>query len=398
MNNRLIIYFSSPDAIEWMYQDLLGEKHYGTELAQSRVYIQTNTEVILLVPICDVAIHTIVFPQKVKRRYLKPAVSYQLEDRLAEPMTDCHMVIIEQKEAIIKAAVVEHQLMQRWLDKLVRSDIQPTAIIPLASAITTTPQSCRILCVDDQISIQFPNKVVNGDSVNCALLLQSCQADLSLCENLIIDNFTDCDLLKTLPPLPCSVENNTHDRSLLLPYLYAILKPSANLLQQGYQQNSPRKAYSNKLLSGAGTVFFATLVLVLVNSIIINHKLNSDLQGTEDEITKIYHKHFPRATHVVAPRERFLAELQSLKRGQVDEGLLSILTDVDSAALQFPAVTVNAIFYNHETLSLELITDGFDTLTAYREWLAMKKYQVMTHNAQSQHNQVSAQIIISRPS
>lgn len=110
-----------------------------------------NRSVIVLVPATTVLTTTVDIPIRGGSRLLA-ALPFALEEKLAEDIDKLHFAMGERRETgLLPAAVVSHEQMREWLDRLDDASITAAQIIPEIFGLSRIPGTLSLLVAEQQI-------------------------------------------------------------------------------------------------------------------------------------------------------------------------------------------------------------------------------------------------------
>ncbi len=150
------------DSVGWMAVDSngtrIGDPGYGA-LDQAAEQVG-DRNVIALVPAVEVLTLAADVPAKGAR--LLAALPFALEDQLAEDIDSLHFAPGSRNEdGTLAVAVVAHERMNDWLDRLREAGIEPNRLIPENHGLAMTPNTLSILIAEhgvmfnDGVNMQF---------------------------------------------------------------------------------------------------------------------------------------------------------------------------------------------------------------------------------------------------
>jgi general secretion pathway protein L len=110
-----------------------------------------DRDVIVLVPAANVLTTTVDIPVRGGSRLLA-ALPFALEENLADDIDDLHFAAgLRRDSGLVPVAVVAHQLMQEWLERLEEAGIRPAQIVPENYGLARIPGTLSVLVAEDQV-------------------------------------------------------------------------------------------------------------------------------------------------------------------------------------------------------------------------------------------------------
>ncbi len=110
-----------------------------------------NRTVIALVPAATVLNTSVNIPIRSGSRLLA-ALPFALEEYLAEDVENLHFAAgVRSETGVLPVAVVTHELMQEWLQRLEEAGISASRLIPENHGLARIPGTLSLLAAEDQI-------------------------------------------------------------------------------------------------------------------------------------------------------------------------------------------------------------------------------------------------------
>ncbi len=108
-------------------------------------------DVIVLVPAASVLTTTVDIPVRGGARLLA-ALPFALEEHLADDIDNLHFAAGPRRESgLLPVAVVAHEQMADWVERLTLAGISPSRIIPENYGLARIPGTMSVLAADDQV-------------------------------------------------------------------------------------------------------------------------------------------------------------------------------------------------------------------------------------------------------
>jgi general secretion pathway protein L len=110
-----------------------------------------DRDVIVLVPAATVLTTNVDIPVRGASR-LRAALPFALEEHLADDIDELHFAAgMRRDSGLVPVAVVSHQHMLEWLERLDAADIRPAQIIPENYGLARIPGTLSLLAAEDQV-------------------------------------------------------------------------------------------------------------------------------------------------------------------------------------------------------------------------------------------------------
>lgn len=101
-----------------------------------------GSQVIALVPACDLILRPVKLPARLTRKTRK-ALPFLLEDEVAEETAQLHIAVLAHEATLVHLAAVEHSVMQAWLSWLHDAGLQASRMLPDVFALPEMAAGCR---------------------------------------------------------------------------------------------------------------------------------------------------------------------------------------------------------------------------------------------------------------
>lgn len=400
MSKRTLIYLHPADPlhVSWIIarDGVIENTVLQGELVHLPLYAKQN-EIIVIVPAEDVLLTSVALP-KLSRARLLQALPFAIEEQLIDNLSELHFAIADtQSDGTVPVAIVAKQKIEHWLTYLKQFDIIPTQLL---SAVFTLPYAEKnwSLAITPQQVIVRQGRYAGfaSERYNLDLLLTQALAETKMPPECLQVYHTDT--------MPSSLAIATNDIPLseqaYLEQSFTTLQntPSINLLQATYQPK--RKASDTKkywLWSAYATVLWIILAFIgqSISFFILHHQVNR----YENDIQTIYHKHFPQATHVVAPRERLENKFKKMHEAANKNYFLTLLAQISPVLHQTPHIKLNMFDFRDNQFNLDITASTFNDLDIFKKALLQQGLIVKQQNAAiTSGSAVKANITVQRNS
>ncbi len=406
MRTQMIIRFEpghEADRVSWLrVDDKSVQKNFFSTLEEASKQV-LGTQVIVLVPAADVLLTRIAIPTQNHQRMLK-ALPFALEESLASDVDKLHFAVGSRNEdGTVNVAVVAHETILQWQEKLRVAGLQPHFMIPDVQVMPATQDRWHILLENDQAFIRSNDQSLVADSHNVDILLslmlkaekEQLPADIAIydcrsggCHSWQPDASPTINVLQE----PC--------KDGLFSFISGDginVQQSINLLQGVYS----RREQLGKLwrpwrfaASLAGIWFILQLGMNISETI----QLENKSEKLRQQAIQIYRSTFPEAKRVVNPKvqmERKLAELRDGGTSGVD-GLLSLLHSSSDKLIETKGLVLKSMRYNRAgELNLEVEVPSLQVLDEVKQRLAKQDFiDVEIQSAAAKDNKVQGRLQI----
>ncbi len=152
MSEYVVIRLAAEDrAVEWVLVDSNGTRRSGVssgDLEQAAAAAGDHA-VIVLVPAEDVLLTSVTIPARSTAK-IRTALPFALEENLADDVEDLHFAIGDRQENNrLPVAVVSHEKMSRWQNRLNEAGIVPVMLVAENHGLAKIPGTLSLM-VDDE--------------------------------------------------------------------------------------------------------------------------------------------------------------------------------------------------------------------------------------------------------
>ncbi len=392
---QLIIYLTPPTLTpQWMIvcADRQMQVHHGNH--ELLVSAAEGKEVIIVVPAEDVLLTSVKLPKMNRSRQLQ-VLPYALEEKLIADVETLHFALLanlpDEQAAV---AVVAKDKMQKWLSLCAEWKIQPDYLLPVSLALPFSENHWTIL-IDQMVVVR--THVYTGfacDHANAQTMLTAALAASSSVP-IEIDIYQTNEEEKLMSDL-VSVKKNVMKSEQIARWLFlsAANNTSTNLLQGMYAVKKSRLPHMQKLWKLISYVGMGWLVLLVLYPMISYFILSDRLNGIEDQIKKIYQRHFPQATQVVSPKVRMEEELRKYAIDAGENHVLELINDVGNALSEASGIQLKQFHYQENQLTLELTANSSEELSTFINKLSQQNVKVKQQNANLSDSRIEATLMI----
>lgn len=314
---------------------------------------------IVLAPSEDMLLTAVNVPARNRQRLLQ-AIPYALEDRIAQDVEQMHFAPgLRRTDGSVPVAVLERDILERWLSELRAEGIEPARMIPDVLALPYQPGDWT-LAVDDGMALLRTSPqgglAIETDSLTAMLSAALEDAGEARPERLHVyapqSNIADFEALATL-----GLELVPHPQEA--PAL-AVIAPQAtsgeaiDLLQADYARRERLGGDWRRWRSVA--IMFAVLIVLNIGMLIHDQiRLSRQSAQLQSEIESIYRQAFPETQRVVDPRVQMERGLASLRRGGAESGgFLDLMRDVAETIGSTNGAVIQRLAYQDRRLDISL--------------------------------------------
>jgi len=406
MRTQMIIRFEpghEANRVSWLrVDDKSVQKTFFSTLEEASKQV-LGTQVIVLVPTADVLLTRVTVPTKNHQRMLK-AIPFALEEYLASDVEKLHFAVGSRNEdGTVNVAVVAHETMLQWQEKLRTAGLQPHFLIPDVQAMPATQDMWHILLENEQAFIRSTEQSLMVDSSNADTFLSLMLGDqkeqlpaaitIHDCRQGGFDSWQP----NISPTINLIQEPCKEGLFSFIPADGINVRQNINLLQDVYS----RREQLGKLwrpwrfaASLAGVWFILQLGMNINETIQLENKSENLRQQT----IQIYRSTFPEAKKVVNPKVQMERKLAELRGGGASgaEGLLSLLRSSSGELTATKGLILKSMRYNKAgELNLEVEVPSLQVLDEVKQRLAKQEYiEVEIQSAAAKDNKVQGRLQI----
>ncbi len=396
---RILIYLHEEHA-SWLIVDEAGQTQQMVlrgNLADLTPLVQGH-EIRVIVPSQSILL-TQAFLPKLNPQRLKQALPFALEEQLIDDLNDLHFAVGDYQtiDNSFPVAVVAKAQMDVWLAALEKAAIVPHALIPTALALPYAIDN-EYICIDDDIAMVrtglYTGFTCDKNNLATFLELQFAETESNV-SGIHLYNFSTTPVAITSDTI--TVNEILLDENQFLEHLmkWTESSPFINLLQGPYQltQKTTRTKKIWALASGIALIWVGLAFLNNIGSFFILHHATAN---TEQQIEKIYKRHFPQASAMVAPRQRMEEKLKTLTATANKNNFLAMLAIVGNHFSKAKGIQLLGLDYRGNRLTLNVTATTFDNLDTFTQALLQQNLVVKQQNAGMAGSTVKANLLITQ--
>ena len=351
-----------------------------------------QNNVTLIVPSGSLLFTSIALP-KLSRHRLLQALPYALEDQLIDDVSTLHFATGPRlPEGKWPVAVIAKNLMQTWVDAAQKAGFLLSQMIPDIFTLPFSPGQWTI-DLDDTLCVArtgafsgFSCHRTNLTAFLNAALKEIPTRPLRIQMRFFSDNMTQ--LLPTLTDVTFEKTPVNPQEKALLAQKVLTMHPFIDLLQNDW--TAGKEIRHKTLWRTAGILTGVAVSVFSAAQITELTALRHQNETLKKDINRIYYHYFPKATAVIAPRERFQEKLAAAK----GTGFLDLMSRVADPLSSHPGIQPESIGYQNHELQLDLSAPTFNDLDILIRAMTATGLQVKQQNAITTQNGVRAILII----
>ena len=354
-----------------------------------------HTDVYVIVPAEDVVLTSVELP-KLNRQRLLQALPFALEEQLIDDVSELHFVTGEyETNHSVPVAIVSQQKMNQWIHRLQEVNISPNVLIPATLALPFIPENWQV-SVDHTICAvrtgKYSGFACDKENLFTFLTLKLSEEEKKP-DGIHIKNISNEKLDLMLDQIP--VNEIKESEKVFLENMTGWIKtyPFINLLQGKYRPKQ-KSTQAKKIWQKASYLFAAFIGLAFMSNSVSFFILHHEKNHIEQSINMIYHRNFPEATSVVAPKDRMEQKLKKISTQSDNNRFLNLLGFIGESLSKTSGVRLLNLEFRDKVLNLAISAAAFDNLDTFTQSLTQQGLNVKQQNAGSAGSQVTANILI----
>ncbi len=418
MSEYLIIRLNSQssDPIQWIVwspenKEVIasGELASEDELSSLSQYGQQRSVVVLL-PSSDVLLREVTIPEGGARQF-SSMLPFIMEDDLAQDVDDLHIAILKKNSKRAQVAVIEHQMMNKWLEQLSNAGIHSKCFLPDVLALPFHKDGATAVEFNQQWLLRFSQyqgtiadpewlpMLLDGLVTNQHVLNEAKKTDLKSESGqdvapYIIHCYSENDL---------NIANVkfVHEPAELVMQLLAegALASKVNVLTGEYRPQSSWRKYWRiwqKVILALGLV----MVAFVAEHIVEVQKLEQRSIALRAESERIFRTVFPakRKIPTISYLKSQMKNEEDRLQGSASDGdLLTWMTELTPYLVQVPQIKLQSLKFDSQRKELRLQASASDF--PYFQQLSSKlelKFKVEMGQLNKNQGQVFGAIVIRR--
>ncbi|MDR3389160.1 MAG: type II secretion system protein GspL [Rudaea sp.] len=366
MSDRLLLRLHADGSLAWLAQDAQGRPLSGANAGVPPAETLTRVRRILVLVPAEQVLLLDTPRMSAQRAQFAKALPFALEDQLASPVEELHFALPERlNESRVPVAIVERNILRRWLERLARDGIRPDALIPETLAL---PPGCVVIEPDRALLRTAPAQAGACDLAALPDWLDLFAANAGEPVALDVLDFRSAPALS----LPVAIAHYHERQRDPLAFFAAQLhaEPALNLLQ-GQFAPAHRHAPALRLWRNAAVLAAAAVLLLFVYYGVDCWRLASESARLDTAMRGVLHEGFPEMDNVAGdPRQLMDSALMRMRGGADAGGLLRVLNQIAPTLGSTTRMTLRSVEYHNATLELGLRAPDVPALDLMRERLA----------------------------
>lgn len=383
---------SPNDDVEWFAAD--ATPSFGTGPLTGLSARATKRRVIVTVPGSHVLLARVQVPS-VKPHYIRQAVPFQLEDRVAHDVSALHFAI-GARDALgeVAVAVVDDALFEGWFAALQASGIMVHALLPDVLCLPLSEGSWSIACDTRQAMVRTgPLAGFACDAENLPTLLAARLArETDRPEKLVA--YGEAAQRAASGAWDGSVELQAATHPLQLCAEHWPGKAAIDLRQGRYAPGADQIETWHRWR--VPIALAGCLMLLLFGERVWHHQqLKASARLLEQQSATLYREAFPETQRIVDPVAQMRQGLAELRRGTNQDHFLALLSSASQQLEVLQGGEVIGLEYRDGLLQLQLQLPTFDHFDRLRDALVAEgEFQVEIGSLGSENGTIRGPITI----
>ncbi len=402
--DKLFIHLTEQERVACLRVGERGEssaspQHLPLEEIASRA---SGCQVIVLVPADRVILTSVAVPTSNRQRQAQ-AVPYLLEELLADDVEQLHFALGSYREGEVAVAVVAHEQMRRWLERLTAAGIPVKLMVPDLLAIPLGEREWSVVVGEAVTWIR--TGVQSGlccDTENLSLLLgQLLQhaGDEEIPRHLKI---ADCrnhkeKALDTLLPQGVEFQRAECGASLLSRLAVGYEESGGNainLLQGAYSQRE-RLGKLWRPWRPVAALLGALLLVQGAVAAVEYRRLSAEKERLVQQVEQSFRQGFPSIKRIVNPKLQAERALKSLRGQGGGAGFFALMAEAGPPLQSVSGATLKGINYKEGRMVLDIRLKSLQQLDELEQKLKQNTAQAIeVLSASSRNKHVEARIKI----
>jgi len=351
-------------------------------------WIRTPGNIVVTVPAENVLSLSVEVPAR-SIGQARRALPFVVEEFVTTDIDTMHLASGElRRGAPARVNLLDRALLEDWLACLAALKIRPGYLFSDAELLPVAERQASLLLDGDRVLVRTPDQAAAVDRENLALAVSALTVDRVL---VVFGTLTDIELGQLAQELEVeSVE--TPGAHTVLEYVAAHWRTAeaVNLLQGEYRARQPSNPMWQRWRSVAAlAAVWIGVALVAMTAEALYAGYQADRLEAESE--QLYRDIFPGERRVTNPRRQLQAKLGE----RVDTGGAGLLELLGPLASNLGSGTrISSFSYDEDRgqLSVDLLTNGYDTLDRVKEGLAGAGVPLKIITAEQQESGVRARV------
>ncbi len=351
-------------------------------------WLQTPGNVIVTVP----AEHVLSLSCEVPGRsvgQVRRALPFVVEEFVTTDIESMHLASGElRRGAPTRVNLIDRSLLDDWLACLASIGVRPGHLFSEAELLPVEARQASLLVDAHRVLVRTADQAAAVDRDNLVLAVGALDVDRV---RVVFGRLTDIELGQLAQDL--EVETlETPGAETVLDYVAAHWRTAdaVNLLQGQYRARQPSNPLWQRWRPAAALAavwLVVALLVMLAEAIYADHRANV----LEARSVELYRNIFPGEQRVINPRRQLQTKLGE-SAGGGGAGLIDFLGPL--AASMGGNAHIASLSYDQERgeLSVDLLTDGFDTLDRIKQGLSSAGVNVEITSAEQLGNGVRARV------
>jgi general secretion pathway protein L len=353
-------------------------------------------EVIVIAPPEDVLLLAAKLP-KLNRQRMIQALPFALEDQLLTDISELHFAIGDyQTDNTLPVAIIAKAKIEAWINTLKAAGISPSSLIPAPFTLPYSETDWYIQLRDDSAIVR--TGTYSGfacDKQNLDAFIHLNQAEQEKKPHAIyLINSSAAPFLAEKEGIKEPVSEKRLTEKQQFAEIVKQCESSAINLMQGDFQAKRKTSHSRKIWLLAACVAASWLALVLLSNIVSYAILHHESSQIETAINTLYKQNFPKATSIVAPKQRMTEKLNNLMNQNHKNRLLVWLAYIGKSMKDTNTIKIQQLDYRNSLLNLDISAPNFDSIDNFTKILTQQSLNVKQQNVAAAGKQVKGALVI----
>jgi general secretion pathway protein L len=343
---------------------------------------------ILIVPGSEVTLKTIELPGKANRKLLS-AVPFMLEDELSQDVEELFFAWHKQIDKSQQMVIVNHSVMQHWIEVVQDADLDCDKIIPDFLCIPHKEDSWQAIQLEAELIVrQGPWQGFTGEQswmesvIELHAKKQEQKVSIEFSTEPYIHNLANTEISYQPGPLPMQT------------LAQEAVKNSFNLRQEQYKAKKRGKSQISQWRLAAILAGVA-LLTTFVDKGIQASQLKQQEAEMQEQIVQEFRRAFPDTRRIVNVRTQMRQKIEALEQSGSGISMLAMMSQLNEAfsASQIKPQTLR--FDRSRTeLRMQAVADGYESLETFKRLAEQKGFSVEQGAINNKDNQVVGSLLV----
>lgn len=388
MQKKLLIFLGHDDHLFWLL--IGGDRPMGSGDLQALTQLEDDNihaETIVFVPTEDILLTNVELP-KLSRSRLMQALPYALEEKLTAELSTLHFVAGLQRDGKAPVIVAAKDKMSEWMQKLSALKLKPQGMYPdvfaypIATDIAHVANNRAIFRVSEEEGFSI-------ETENLEVMLPVLHQRYPLSVSMQWKVYDETKMADIEP-------SRLSDKDQQQYFIQSIaMLPPMNMLSGAFA--AKKKSHGSKqryLIVATSVLSTLSIALVFGMPMVSASLLKQKVHSLDDEIAKIYYRHFPQAKAIVAPKVRLQEKLQQRSMQERTGAFFDLLANFGEEWKKNTGLHINRLDYQNHQLTVELSAPGRQNFSEWSDAIKQRGYQLKQQNVTVNGKELTATLVI----